>query len=524
MSKTATKAIKAKIMADVAELQSLPAVSLEELAKHNKPDDAWVMVDGVVYDVTKFAKLHPGGRAVLLRAAGTDATADFKMVHGDTVLQKYANLRVGRLALEEMDPAEVKKLMKVKATEAWLPLSGPYFNDIRGTLKSPHFTEKHFAFQKKVRELVATKIKPFADKWDEKGEYPLSLHEEWYKTGLYAAAWPEKYGGTPPEGGWDIWMDFIKIYEMAQIGCQGLTASWLFTMSIGLPPVLNHGSEHMKQTAGREVITGKKIIALAITEPWGGSDVAQVRTTAVSDGDFYIVTGEKKFITSGMTAHYVTTAVRTDPTKKGMDGISLLLIPGDAPGIVRTKIKTQGWWAGNTALINFESVRVPKANLIGKEHHGFRYIMENFNHERFSAIVQCTAGCQLMIGECIKYARNRYTFGQPLIKSQVIRHKIASMAMKAEACFAMSEQLAYHLSINVPHIDLGPRIALAKVFCTQSFEYCAREASQIFGGNSYMRTGPGAKIERYYRDVRAMAISGGSEEIMFELATRGSKL
>ena len=154
MSKTATKALKKAVMAEVMELQSLPAVSAEELAKHNKPDDAWVMVDGVVYDVTKFARLHPGGRAVLLRAAGTDATADFKQVHADTVLKKYARLRVGRLAVEDMDPAEAGKLMKAKAMEKWLPLTEPYFNDIRGTLKSPNFQPKHFAFQKKVRALV----------------------------------------------------------------------------------------------------------------------------------------------------------------------------------------------------------------------------------------------------------------------------------------------------------------------------------------------------------------------------------
>jgi alkylation response protein AidB-like acyl-CoA dehydrogenase/predicted heme/steroid binding protein len=524
MSKAASKALKQAVMSELMELQSLPAVSMEELAKHNTAEDAWVMVDGVVYNVTKFAKLHPGGRAVLLRSAGTDATVDFKQVHADSVLKRYANLRVGRLAVEELDPAEAKKLFTKKAEEKWLPLSGPYFNDIRGTLKNPHLQERHYAFQRKLRTLIQDMILPHADKWDDQQKYPLELHEEWYKVGMYGAAWPEKYGGTPPEGGWDYWYDFIKIYETAKIGNAGLTGSWLFTMSIGLPPILNHGTEEMKQTVGRDVITGKKIIALAITEPWGGSDVAQVRTRAVRDGDFYVVTGEKKFITSGMTCHYFTTAVRTDPTKKGMSGISLLLIPADLPGIVKTKIKTQGWWSGNTALINFEEVRVPVKNLIGKDGEGFRYIMENFNHERYSAIVQCAAVCHRLIEESIKYARNRKTFGQPLIKSQVIRHKIAAMAMKTEALFALCEQLTFLLASKVPHLDIAPRIALAKVFGTQTFEFCAREASQIFGGNSYMRTGPGAFVERAYRDVRVTAIGGGSEEIMLDLAMRMSKL
>jgi alkylation response protein AidB-like acyl-CoA dehydrogenase/cytochrome b involved in lipid metabolism len=523
MSKTATKVLRQQVMEEVMALQSLPAVTMEELAKHNTPEDAWVMVDSVVYDVTKFAKMHPGGRAVLLRAAGKDATADFKMVHADSVLKKYERLRVGRLAVEDMDPKEAQKLMTKKAMEKWLPLSGPYFNDIRGTLKSPNFKPHHIAYQKKLQAFIEKEVMPNVGKWDEAKKYPRELHKKAYEAGVYTAAGPAEYGGTPPAGGYDIFISFIHAYEWTRIGCGGLVTG-LYCLGIGLPPVLAHGSEEMKQTIGRQCLTGDKIIALAITEPWGGSDVAQLRTTAVSDGDYYIVSGEKKFISGGMMADYCTTAVRTDPTKKGMDGISLLVIPMNLPGVEREGIKTQGWWTSNTAYIMFDQVKVPKKYLLGKENEGFRYIMENFNTERFGMITQCAGACHEMIRESIKYARNRYTFGQPLIKSQVIRHKIANMAMRAEALFAYAEQLAYHLYIGVPALDLAARMALGKVLATQTMEYCAREASQIFGGNSYMRGGPGEKIERFYRDVRAMAISGGSEEIMFELVMRGSKL
>jgi alkylation response protein AidB-like acyl-CoA dehydrogenase len=207
-----------------------------------------------------------------------------------------------------------------------------------------------------------------------------------------------------------------------------------------------------------------------------------------------------------------------------MDGVSMLVIPMNLPGVEREAIKTQGWWASNTAYIMFDKVRVHKKYLVGKENEGFRYIMENFNTERFNMIIQCAGTSHRMILESIKYARNRHTFGQPLIKSQVIRHKIAAMAMKTEALFAFAEQLAHHLNIGVPPLDLAARMAMGKVMATQTFEFCAREASQILGGNSYMRNGPGEVVERAYRDVRAMAISGGSEEIMFELAMRGSKL
>jgi len=523
MSKAATKVLQQQVMAEAMELQSLKAVTLEELAKHNTEADAWVMIDGVVYDVTKFAKLHPGGKAVLLRAAGKDATKDFKMVHHDTVLSRYPQLRVGRLALEEMDPSEVKKLMTAKAMEKWLPLTQPYFNDIRGTLKSPHFKEKHLKFQAKLVAFLKKEVEPFTAKWDEARKYPRELHKKAYEAGIYAAAAPVEYGGTPPEGGWDYFISLIHSYELTRYGSGGLITGW-FCLAIGLPPILHHGSEEVKKTIGRSIVVGDKICALAITEPWGGSDVAQVRTTAVRDGDFYIVSGEKKFISGGMMADYCTTAVRTDPTKKGMEGISLLVIPMNLPGIERESIKTQGWWGSNTAYIMFDKVRVPAKYLLGEENQGFRYIMDNFNNERFGMIAQCSGICHELIRESIKYARNRYTFGQPLIKSQVIRHKIANMAMRAEALFAYTEQLAYHLDIKVPAVDLGARMALGKVFATQCMEYCAREASQIFGGNSYMRGGPGQKVERYYRDVRAMAISGGSEEIMLDLAMRGSKL
>ena len=298
MSKTATKALQQQVMAEAMALQSLKPVTMEELAKHGTEADAWVLIDGVVYDVTKFAKLHPGGRGVLQRAAGKDATKDFKMVHHDSVLGRYPNLRVGRIALEAMEPAAVKELMKAKATEKWLPLTQPYFNDIRGTLKSPHFQEKHLKYQAKLVAFLKREVEPHAAKWDEARKYPRELHKKAYEAGVYTAGAPPEYGGTPPEGGWDYFMVFIQSYELTRYGTGGLITG-LYCLSIGLPPILHHGSEEMKQTVGRAIITGDKLCALAITEPWGGSDVAQLRTFAEVDGEDYVISGEKKFISGG---------------------------------------------------------------------------------------------------------------------------------------------------------------------------------------------------------------------------------
>jgi acyl-CoA dehydrogenase len=217
-------------------------------------------------------------------------------------------------------------------------------------------------------------------------------------------------------------------------------------------------------------------------------------------------------------------ACRTDPTKNGHNGISLFLVEADRAGIDRKKIKTMGWWAGNTSYITFENVRVPKANLIGRLNEGFRYIMENFNHERFHMAAGVTSACQRLIESSIKFARVRQTFGKRLIDHQVIRHKIADMAMRTEAQYALCEQVAYLLQSKAPSLDVAPRIALLKVLCTQGMEFCAREAAQILGGNSYARQGHGEVVEKIYRDVRVNAIGGGSEEIMKDLAIRMSKL
>jgi alkylation response protein AidB-like acyl-CoA dehydrogenase len=321
-----------------------------------------------------------------------------------------------------------------------------------------------------------------------------------------------------------MFMDLILMDEIARGGSGGVIASWFLANNIALPQILAHGSPELKDEICRAVITGKKTIALAVTEPWGGSDVARLRCTATRDGDFYVVNGEKKFITAGMKASWLTTAVRTDPKAKGMGGISVLAIDTKLPGVTIRRQKTQGWWCSSTTYITFENVRVPVDHLIGKEGMGFKYVMENFNHERFAAIVFTTRGCRSMIEESIRFARVRETFGKKLIENQVIRHKIANMAMQTEAVYAMAEQIAYHMEQKAPHAEVGPKIALAKVMATRTFEMCAREASQILGGNSFVRGGHGERIERLYREVRVAAIGGGSEEIMIDFIMRMSKL
>jgi len=383
----------------------------------------------------------------------------------------------------------------------------------------PFYKATHYEFQKKVRAFVDKEIMPFVDKWDEAGTYPMELHTKAYEAGIYGSMWPKEYGGTPPEN-LDAFCDFIYNDELARCASGGILASAFFSFAIGLPPILNVGSQYLKDLVARDVITGKKILSLAITEPTGGSDVAQIKTTAVKDGDDYIINGEKYFITGGMKSDFYTAGVRTGGP--GMGGLSLFLIERNRPGIITSRMKTQGWWASNTAYVIFKNVRVPSKNIIGKLNGGFMPIMENFNHERWALAVQTNRFSRICAAEAAKYARTRTTFGKKLAEHQVIRHKIAEMVRKIDATEAMCENIC--VAWNQGNHNMAGYIALAKVQATKTCEFCAREASQVFGGRSYIRGGRAGKVERIYREVRVAAIGGGSEEILLDLWTRQAKL
>jgi acyl-CoA dehydrogenase len=322
--------------------------------------------------------------------------------------------------------------------------------------------------------------------------------------------YPEEYGGT--KEGIDSWHTWITNEELARIGVGGVPAS-LMIHGIGLPPVINWGSEAMKQMVAPPVLAGTKHICLGITEPGGGSDVAQLATTAVRDGDHFIVNGSKTFITGGMRANWVSTAVRTGG--EGAGGVSMLLIPTDAEGFSRTELdRKQGWWASDTATLYFDNVRVPVENLIGEENRGFRVIMTNFNGERMFMAGGMEALGRVCLEEAVAWAQERKTFGKRLADHQVIRHKIAQMKQRLNATQAYI-RVCYE-SIEAGNPNPGD-IALLKVQASETMEFCAREAMQILGGIGYMR---GNRVERIYREVRVNAIGGGSEEIMRDLAAR----
>jgi len=391
---------------------------------------------------------------------------------------------------------------------------------------SPYYGASHRAWRAKVRDFVEKEVEPHCREWDDQKRIPREMFRKAYEAGLLpgvvGADWPTKYAGPGPQG-YDAFHELILIDEFARCGSGGTLWGLLEGLQIGLPPVLHFGSPYLNDLASGPCLRGEKVICLCISEPWAGSDVAALRCTATKDpsGEFYIVNGEKKWITNGMFADFFTVAVRTGG--KGKDGISMLLLSKDMPGIECTQMQCSGVWASGTAYVTFSDVKVPVKNLIGKENQGFKQIMYNFNHERWGFIVQSNRFARVCLEEAVKYAAKRRTFGKTLLEHPVIRWKVAEMARQVESTHAVLEQLTYQMcrmSKEEQNSKLGGDMALIKVQATKVFEYCAREAAQIFGGASYVRGGQGEKVERLYREVRAYAIPGGSEEVLLDLGVR----
>jgi acyl-CoA dehydrogenase len=379
---------------------------------------------------------------------------------------------------------------------------------------APHyFSPEHEAYRMALRQFVAKEITPHVHAWEEAEAIPTSLHTKAAQMGVMALGYPEAHGGVPG----DVFHQIILAEEMSRCGAGGVVAA-LLSHSIGLPPLVAHASSALQSKVIPPVLRGEKISALAVTEPSGGSDVAALQCKAVREGDHYVVTGEKIFITSGMRADFFTVAVRTDPLQKGAGGISALLIEGHSSGLTRTKLDKMGWWSSDTAHLRFDGVRVPVDHLIGQENQGFKVFMNNFNSERLGMAAQACVFAQLCLDEAVDWARQRTTFGSLLSERQVIRHKFMDMHARIAAAQSLIYDLAWRLHHHHdPAPQLVARICMAKVLATQAMQFCADQAVQILGGMGFMR---GTRSERIYREVKVMMIGGGSEEIMKDLAAR----
>lgn len=367
-----------------------------------------------------------------------------------------------------------------------------------------------------VRRFALERIAPNAQAWDVAGEVPRGLYREAAQLGLLGLGYPEALGGTPAPHA----LRNAMSVTLARHGGSGGVMAALFSHNIGLPPVLRHGAPALQQELIPPVLRGEQIAALAITEPGGGSDVASLRTKARRDGADYVIDGEKAFITSGLRADWITVAVRTgEPGTRGASGISMIVVPGSAPGLSRTRLEKMGWHASDTALLRFDGVRVPARYLVGEEGAGFRMIMGNFNGERLAMSAMALGFAQACYDEALAWARERQAFGSALVEKQVIRHKLMDMQMRIRATEAWLH--AATALADEGRLESDPecvaQVCLLKNQSTQAMQFCADQSVQILGGMGYMR---GTKSERIYREVKVMMIGGGAEEIMKDLAAR----
>ncbi|MET3914049.1 acyl-CoA dehydrogenase [Variovorax sp. OAS795] len=381
----------------------------------------------------------------------------------------------------------------------------------------PELQADRAALADTVRRFAGNEIAPNVQAWDDAGEFPRALYARAAALGLLGLGYPEALGGTPASYALKL-PAWIALARHGQSG--GVLAS-LFSHNIGLPPVVLHAGDAVRAEVVPPVLRGEKIAALAITEPGGGSDVAALRTTARRDGDHYVVNGEKTFITSGMRADWITVAVRTGEGS-GAGGISMLLVPGDSPGLTRTRLMKMGWLCSDTAQLHFDNVRVPARYLLGEEGAGFRMVMGNFNGERIGLAAGALGFAQACLDEALAWSRERKTFGAALIEHQAVRHKLVDMQMRIastqawlEAVSAQGDANEAAGRVNAP--EWVAEVCMLKNHATQAMQFCADQSVQILGGMGFMR---GTVSERIYREVKVMMIGGGAEDIMKELAAR----
>ncbi|KAG0141976.1 hypothetical protein CROQUDRAFT_663125 [Cronartium quercuum f. sp. fusiforme G11] len=402
-------------------------------------------------------------------------------------------------------------------------------------LPSPYYNESHIRLREAVRKWTETHLVDSAHEWEENYSIDPATYKQAAIDGLILPQiggsripreWT-KYGkiiaDIKPEE-WNGFHDLVVQDELSRCGASGSVGGLFSGISYGGPLIWKYGSKELQQQILPSLLDGSKRICIAITEPNAGSDVKNLATTAVksADGKHWIISGTKKWITNGIWSDYFATAVRTKGKPGDPTGISVIVIP-KGPGVRTSKMKMGGSWSSGTTQVVFDDVKVPIENLVGKENEGFRYIMSNFNHERLNLAFLATRLSRICIEDGLEYAKKRRVFNAPLIELGVIRNKLGHMARLVESQQAWIESLVYqldHLSPEDGSKLLGGQTALLKAHCSIVLEFAAREAVQIFGGIGYTRGGRGERVERIWREVKSVAIPGGSEEVMLDLGVR----
>jgi acyl-CoA dehydrogenase len=381
---------------------------------------------------------------------------------------------------------------------------------VKAAGRLPPFLEEHEQLRETLRRWVETELRPNAMEWEDAQWMPNEVFLRAGELGFLGLKYEERYGG---QGGGYL-HDAVFAEELARCGSGGVGAAIGGHVNIATPPIWKFGTEDQKQRWLVPGIKGQKVGALAITEPDAGSDVAGIKAHARKVEGGWLVNGSKTFITNGVRADFVVTAVKTKPDG-GHHGLSFLVIEKGMEGFsVSRKLEKLGWHASDTAELAFQDLFVPDENLLGEQDKGFYLIMANFQWERLGMALGAVGKMQYLLERALAYVNERSAFGRPLAKFQVTRHKIAEIALRLEAGRALTYRA---LQLFTSGQDALRETTMAKLLTQRDCVRTADEVVQLFGGNGYMRE---YEVERSLRDARLGPIGGGSDEIMREIIGR----
>ena len=376
-------------------------------------------------------------------------------------------------------------------------------------MNSMYFTEEHQLFRASFRDFLQKEVVPYIEQWEKSGAIDRFIWKKFGEMGFFGINYPTQYGGM----NLDLFYTVIFLEELQKIKSSGFAAAMWAHVYLAMTHLNAEGSEFIKQNYLTASISGDKIGALCITEPFGGSDVAGMRTTAVKSGDKYIINGSKTFITNGVYADYYIVAAKTQP-ELGNKGISVFLVDTNTPGISATKLDKLGWRASDTAEIAFNNVEIPISNLMGEPNKGFPYIMQHFASERLIMAINAHARAEYALDYTIEYMEQRQAFGTTLNKFQALRHTLVEHATEVEHCKIFNYAA-------MARLDKGEYVVkeatMAKLKSTKVADEAIYSCLQMLGGYGYMEEYP---LARLFRDSRLGPIGGGTSEIMKEILSK----
>jgi len=372
-----------------------------------------------------------------------------------------------------------------------------------------YFTEEHEAFRASFRDFLQKEVVPNVNKWEKDGFIDKNIWKKFGEMGYFGLNYPEEFGGL----NLDLFYTVIFLEEMQKVNSGGFAAAMWAHTYLAMTHLEKEGSQAIKEKYLTASINGDKIGCLCISEPFGGSDVAGMRTTAIKNGNTYILNGSKTFITNGVYSDYLVVAAKTSP-ELGNKGMSIFVVDRETPGVSAINLEKLGWKASDTAEIAFDNVVIPAENLMGEEGKGFSYIMQHFALERIVMGINAHARAEYALEYAIQYMSERKAFGKTINKFQALRHKVADMASEIEMCKEFNYAIVYRLNKGQYVVK---EATMSKLKATKIADEVIYECLQLLGGYGYMEDYPMARL---FRDSRLGPIGGGTSEILREIIAK----